>query len=67
MFFLIAQDIDVASIEPIQSFLSLYIYITIYWKKKDVNDESGWGDMVVRLQAFFVAHTGIQIHALHEM
>ena len=24
-----AQDIDVASIEPIQSFLSLYIYITI--------------------------------------
>ena len=27
----------------------------------------GRGDMVMRLQAFFVAHTGIQIHALHEM
>ena len=35
--------------------------------KKDVNAESGWGDMMMRLQAFFVAHTGIHIPTLHEM
>ena len=32
-----------------------------------MNAESGWGDTVMRLQTFFVAHTGIHIPTLHEM
>ena len=32
-----------------------------------MNAESGWGDMVMRLQTLFVAHTGIHIPTLHEM
>ena len=29
--------------------------------------ENGWGDLVMRLQAFFVAHTEIQMPTLHEI
>ena len=34
--------------------------------KKDINTESGWGDMMM-FGGTFVAHTGIQIPTLHEM
>ena len=52
------RDIDVASIEAIQSFLKFYIDYYII-EEKDVNAESGWGDVTKRLQAFFMARSSI--------
>ena len=61
------QDIDVASIEPVQSFLSLYTY---YYIIEEGCQRRKWvgrhGDAFADI---FVAywHTGIHIPTLHEM
>ena len=62
-----SQDIDIASIEPTQSFLSLYI--GYYIIEEGYHRKCGWGDMMMHLQACFMVQTGIQIHVptLHEM
>ena len=64
--YFVGLDFNVAAIEPIQSFLSLYIDYCII-KETELNTESGWGDIMMRLLAFFVVHTGIHIPTLHEM
>ena len=52
--------------------MPLYIFNILYnllyvRSKKDFNAESGWVSLLMRLQAFFVARTGIHIPILHEM
>ena len=61
-----SQDIDVASIEPIQSFLSLYIYYYII-EEEGCQRRKWVGRRGDAFADIFMAHTGIHIPTLHEM